>query len=127
MRPRCGGNTEIFILRQPILFDFRRAVLVGAAVNDRLYLEIAVRRRRRRRPLQGVGLPGISVRLLAGDQTPDEIKQEEKLRSAQKQRADRNEHVPMLQRQQELVLGRIVNSPHVPRDAEEVHGEKTRR
>src|SRR5262245_30028625 len=99
MRSSCGSNTEIFILWQPILFDFRRAVLVGAAVNDRLYLEIAVRRRRRRRPFQGVGLPGISTRLLAGDQTPDKIKQEEKLRSAQKQRADRDEHVPMLQRQ----------------------------
>src|SRR5579883_2411297 len=44
-------------LRQIIFLDVGIAVLIRAAANDRRVLEIAVRRRRRSRPFQRVGVP----------------------------------------------------------------------
>src|SRR6266850_4292572 len=37
-----GSSTELLILRQPILFHFRRAVFIGAAVHHGLDLEVPV-------------------------------------------------------------------------------------
>src|SRR5581483_10934810 len=57
MGARRGGGAEVSILRQPVFFHFGRAVFVGAAIDRRLHFEVAVRRRARRGPFQGVGLP----------------------------------------------------------------------
>src|SRR5512135_894560 len=105
MRSRHCGAAQVPVLRQPVFRDFRRAILVGAAINHRLRLEIAMWRRRRRGPFQRVRLPGIALRLLAGKQAPEKVSQKEDLRCAQEKRADRDEHVPMLHRQEKFILG----------------------
>src|ERR687896_255508 len=106
MSSRRGAGADRLVLRQPIFFRFRRAVFIGAAVDHRLSLEITMGRRRRRSPLQGIRLPGIAFGFLPGEQTPEEVVQEEDLRSAENQSADGNVHVPMLHRLDKFILQR---------------------
>src|SRR5262245_14844317 len=82
-------------------------------------------RRRRRRPLEGVRLPWILRRLLAGEQTVDEIPQKKDLRCAENQRAPGDEYVPVLHRLQKFILGRVVDAPHMAGNAEKMHRKKS--
>src|SRR5262245_34408444 len=56
-----------------------RAVLVGPSIDHRNLLEVAVRRRRGRRPLQRVRVPQVSLRLLSLEEACEEVDQEDYL------------------------------------------------
>src|ERR1043166_5946684 len=119
------GAGELAVLRQVVLFHFRRAVFVRSAIDNRLGFEVSMRRRGPGAPLEGVRLPGITIRPLAGEQAPEKVYQEKNLRCSENERADRDENIPVLKRQQKLVLGRIVNPPHMAADTEKMHREKS--
>src|SRR5215470_7443550 len=68
-----------FELRREILGGARYAVLVRAAIDDRLRQEIAVARRRRRRPLERRGLPRIPIDERAPLDAREEIDDERNL------------------------------------------------
>src|SRR5712692_1927849 len=69
--PGRGRPSERLRLRKKVLLRLRRAVLVGAAVDRRQRrTPVQVGWRRRRRPLQRVGVPRVERRLLAGEQAP---------------------------------------------------------
>src|SRR5260221_14786751 len=88
-------------LREVILFDQRRRILVRAAVYRRERTrEVAVRGRRRGLPLERVRLPGIPLGPAAGDQGPEEVHDEDQLRGTEAERADGDDHVDVLQRLQ---------------------------
>ena len=78
-----SAGTELLILRQPVLLHFRRAIFIGATVHHGLDLEVSVWRRRCRDRFQSIRLPRISFGLLTGKQAPEEIIEEENLRSAE--------------------------------------------
>src|SRR5512142_2000660 len=88
MSSHRGRGPEIPILRQPVFFYLRRAVLVWTSVHHRLNLEVAVRRRGGGHPFQGVGVPGISFGFLARAQAPNKIRQKEDLRRSETESAD---------------------------------------
>ena len=60
-------------LRIVIGVDFRRAVFVRPAINDRLEIEVAVARRAGGRPFQRVGVPGIAPDARAEEDAVDEV------------------------------------------------------
>src|ERR1051325_9034212 len=66
-------------------------------------------------------MPWIDLRRLTGEQTPEEVDHEWNLRQTEGEGAHRDEHVDRLQVVQEGVLHRVVDAPHVPADAEDVH------
>src|SRR5215469_9239808 len=113
-------------LRQVVLRHFGRAVLVGAAINYRQRADpVAMSRRRRRRPFERVRVPRILGRLLAAHQAPDDVGEEDELRGAEHERADRDEHVDGLQRLQEFVLRWVVDAAHVTAHAKDMHREES--
>ncbi len=67
------------VLRHEVLGRAGNAVLVRPAVCLRGRGEIAMRRRRRRRPLDGRGLPHVVLSLLPVPDAPEEIEDEGKL------------------------------------------------
>src|SRR4051812_39363872 len=66
-------------LRREILRRARNAVFVRTPVDDRLGDEVAVSRRRRRRPLEGRRLPWILVYHFAPDEAGEEVDDERNL------------------------------------------------
>src|SRR5262245_17903566 len=60
----------------------------------------------------------------SGEDTAEEIDQENELRSKSDERGDRNEHIHTLLRDQEIIFRRIVKTPHLAADAKDVHWEK---
>src|SRR5271156_6065224 len=92
-------------LRQKVLRALGRAVLVRPTVDYRHRPRpIAMRRRRRRRPLQRVRVPWILGSLRALEIAVDDVGEEEKLRGAEHESADRNKLVDRDDRLQEIVL-----------------------
>src|SRR5262245_61001731 len=76
MRGRASRrHLAITPLRIVVFLDFRRAIFVGAAFHKRLFQEIAVRRRRWRRPFQRVGVPRIHAGPFSSENAPEEISQ----------------------------------------------------
>src|SRR6185503_389230 len=117
---RCGHlAVESACLRQVVFLDQRRRILVRTAVDGgKRAREVAVRRRRRRLPLERVGMPGIPFGATPGDQAPEEVDHDDQLRGAETQCADRDDHVDVLHRLQELVLHRVVDAAHVSAGAD---------
>src|SRR5688500_14881557 len=73
---RCGGWNafrELAILREEILRDERRTVLVRAAIDPRYSGEVAVWRGRRDGPFQSVVVPRILRRLRTLEPAHDEV------------------------------------------------------
>src|SRR5262245_15419017 len=68
-----------FELWTEILRGARHAVFVWRAVDDRLGEEVAVSRRRRRRPLERRGFPRVLVHRLAPEDARDEVDDERQL------------------------------------------------
>ena len=60
-------------LRIVVGVDFRRAVFVRTAVDDRLEVEVAVARRARCHPFQAVGVPRIAAARAAEEHAVDEV------------------------------------------------------
>src|SRR5829696_3086331 len=84
----CGGWSgfrELPILREEILGDERRAVLVRGAIDLRHGDEVAVWRGRRDRPFQPVVLPRILRRLRTLEPAHDEVHREDQLRGEQQE------------------------------------------
>src|SRR5262245_24363324 len=75
-----SSSTELFILRQPIFFHFRRAIFIGPAVHHRLNLEVPVGRGRSCNPFQSIRFPRIPFGLLSSKQAPEEVIEEKNLR-----------------------------------------------
>src|SRR5436309_14356472 len=69
-----------FELRTEILRGARHAVLVRAEIHDRLGQEVAVARRRRRRPLERRRLPRIAVDGLAPLDAHEKVDDEKELK-----------------------------------------------
>src|SRR5262245_56563298 len=91
-------------LRKEVLLRLRRAVLVRAAVHGRQRrTPVQVRRRRGRRPLERVRVPGVHGRLPAAEEAPEEVDHERDLRDPEQDRGYRHEDVPVLLVLQELV------------------------
>src|SRR5205814_3906365 len=109
-----GMRVETARLREIILGDERRAVLVGTTVDRRQRAgEVPVRRRGGRLPLERVRLPRIPRRALAGEHAPEEVDDEQYLAEPEDERADRDELVHRLEPKQEVVLRRVVDAAHV--------------
>src|SRR5271155_1841641 len=83
-----------------------------------------MRRRRRRRPLESVRVPRILRSLRALVIAVDDVREEEELRGAEHESAYRNKLVDRNDRLEEVVLLRIVDSPHVPGHPEDMHREE---
>src|SRR5262249_42224924 len=73
-----------FELRTEVLGRARHTVLVRRAVDDRLGEEVAVSRRRRRRPLEGRRFPRILVHGLAPEDAREEVDDERQLEESQR-------------------------------------------
>src|SRR3990170_8178800 len=124
MRWRHALRRELSILGQVVFGDLGRAIFIGAAMDDGNRVEVTVRRRGRGNPFKRVRLPGIPLGLLPGEQAPEEIDYEGDLREPERNRAPGDEHIDRLQWLQELVLHRVVDPPHHPAYAKDVHREK---
>src|SRR5688572_19832462 len=72
----ASDGTEVLVLGQPVFLHFWGTIFIGTAIDRRRHFEVAMRCRRRRRPLKSVGLPGIALGLFAGEQTVEKISQE---------------------------------------------------
>src|SRR4051812_49008531 len=80
--PVSFGGFNRFILHREVLGRARQAVIVRTAISDWLFDEVAMRRRRRREPLEGGRLPRIVTHFLAVPDAPEEIDDERNLREA---------------------------------------------
>src|SRR3954465_13269353 len=96
MHARCGAGAEMLVLWQPVFLDFGRAILVGAAIDHRLNVEVPMRRRRRCSPFERICLPWVSFGFLSDKQAREKIVEKNNLAGAENQRADGDEHIPML-------------------------------
>src|SRR5215472_7954925 len=112
----CGGCWFGRLpLRQVVFRGLGRAVFIGPAIHDRHRARpVAMAGGRRRAPLKRVRVPWIFNRLLAPEIAPDNVREEQELRRTEDEGADRDEHVDRLERLEEVVLGRIIDAPHVP-------------
>src|SRR5687767_11827640 len=122
--PRPGSTGELSVLGQVIFRNLGRAVLVRAAIDRRDGVKVAVRRRYRGHPLEGIRLPRVAFGPSAAEEAPEEVDNKGDLRQPQQYRTDRNEDVDGLQRLQELILQGIVDAPHMTPHPENVHGEE---
>src|SRR5262249_3820785 len=112
-------------LREVVLCDQRRAVLVRAPVHGgERAREVTVRRRRGGLPLERVRVPRVLLCPLAREHAPEEVDDENQLARAEDERAVGDERVHRLERLQEVVLRRVVDAAHVAADAEDVHREE---
>src|SRR5437879_55609 len=92
------------VLGQVVVLAFGGPILIGAAVDDRRGVEVAVRRRRRRTPFERVAVPRIAVHLLAPEEAAEEVDQENDLTQPQDKGADGHEDVEGLEVMQPFEL-----------------------
>lgn len=75
-------------LREVIILGLGMAILIGPAVNRWQLLEIAMRWRRGGRPFQRIGVPRITIGLLAPEQTQHEVGHKNELRNSKQNGTD---------------------------------------
>src|SRR5687768_8158921 len=78
-KPASLRRRQLPVLREVVLSDFGRRVLVRAAVYGRDPREVAVRRRSRRLPLERVRVPWVVARWRALEHAPQEVDHEHDL------------------------------------------------
>src|SRR5438309_2324886 len=85
-RHGAGQDPVLEVLRQVVGVSIDGAVNIRSAINYRRLREVAVRRRRRRGPLQRIAVPGIPPCYLAPKQAVKEIENENQLDQPENQR-----------------------------------------
>src|SRR5687767_6380670 len=78
-----GPAGRRLVLRPVVVGPLRRAELVRAAIDRRNVVEVLVRRRRRRLPLERVREPGVRPRLLSPPHGQEEVQDEDDLRRSE--------------------------------------------
>jgi hypothetical protein len=93
----------------------------GPADDDRLEVEIAVRRGTRRGPFERVGVPWIPAGSTAEPQRPDEVDHEQDLHRSQQDRTDGHHLIDREQHPERFEVIRIGIAPRKSGRAENVH------
>src|SRR5437773_5677216 len=114
-----------YSLRYEIFPFAGHAIVEWPAMHcGKLFSKVTMSRRGRRNPFQSSRVPRIAFSHAPAENAEEEVEQENQLGRSQNKCGDRNEHVHRLLWLKEHVLSRVIDSPHLATDSDDVHRKK---